>query len=53
MIFKFCNRDWSLEEKDDFIKNLRPILLRDKTIEAVPQFIEDKVVGWTIKPRYE
>lgn len=47
----FINRDWNRTEHDDFILNIEPQLRDNK--EAVPQFWENKIVGWIIQYRYE
>ena len=52
----FFQRDYTISESDDFAKNLIPILIdddTDDTIEAVPQYLNGSIVGWTIKSRYE
>jgi hypothetical protein len=47
----FKNRDYSRTENDDWTLNIQPLLRDGK--EAIPQYFEGKLVGWTIQSRYE
>lgn len=54
MIFGFYNRIWELSDEDDFSKNIKHILQRNKNlVETIPQYINGIVVGWKIQLRYE
>lgn len=47
----FINRDWNRTEHDDFELNIKTRMSENS--EAVPMYVGDKIVGWTIRTRYE
>ncbi len=47
----FINRDWDLEEQEDFNKRVSPKMLSYDW--ATPVWHEGIMYGWKIKPMYE
>ena len=50
-MIRFINRDWTRTEHDDFRLNIEPSLCIG--VEAIPQYVDGKLVGWVIQPQWE
>ena len=50
-MIRYINRDWTRTEYDDFVLNVEPML--SKTTEAVPQYVDEQMMGWIIQYRGE
>ena len=45
------NRNWNRTEHDDFVLNVQPRI--SDSLEAMPLYVDGKIVGWKIQGGYE